>query len=66
MRYKSYIASTTSKDDPRFKDLYLFHGKSAYQAAVEMGYKGTEEEWIRKEEIDLAEERTLYIIDTIE
>lgn len=46
MRYKSYIASTTSKDDPRFKDLYLFHGKSAYQAAVEMGYEGTEEEWI--------------------
>ena len=46
MGYRSFIESTTSKDDPQFKDLYLFHGKSAYQAAVEYGYKGTEEEWL--------------------
>ena len=43
----SYLMSTTGKNDPRFSDLYLFHGKSAYQAAVEQGYKGTEEEWIQ-------------------
>lgn len=33
---------------------------------IRLAEQGTEEEWIRKEEIDLAEERTLYIIDTIE
>lgn len=33
-------------DNPEFKDLYVFHGKSAYQAAVEYGFEGTEEEWV--------------------
>lgn len=43
---KSYIMTTTGNEDPRFRDLYLFHGKSAYQAAVEQGFEGTEEQWI--------------------
>ena len=42
----SYLMTTTGKEDPRFEDLYLFHGKSAYQAAVEQGFTGTEVEWI--------------------
>ena len=46
MSLASYMMTTSSAEDPRFKDLYLFHGKSAYQAAVERGYKGTEDEWL--------------------
>ena len=46
MGMASYIMTTSDKNNPEFKDLYLFHGKSAYQAAVERGYEGTEEEWL--------------------
>ena len=46
MSSSSYIGQVFSKDNPEFKDIYIFHGKSAYQAAVEQGYVGTEEQWI--------------------
>ena len=46
MGIPSYMMTTSDGSNPDFKDLYLFHGKSAYQAAVERGYKGTEDEWI--------------------
>ena len=42
----TFSVATFAADHPEFKDLYMTHGKSAYQAAVELGFKGTEEEWI--------------------
>ena len=42
----NYTMSNVPKSNPEFRDLYLFHGKSAYQAAVEQGFIGTEREWI--------------------
>ena len=42
----SFKMTNVPNTNPEFKDLFLFHGKSAYQAAVEYGFQGTEEEWI--------------------
>ena len=66
----SYMMTTADNQDPRFKDMYLFHGKSAYQSAVEYGFVGTEAEWVmslreirfsKLEEFKETEERLLYV-----